>query len=181
MARGADQGDALEIELTPEPATGEEAPEQAETPTETPAERALRDSVRELRRKEQTLQQRVVELNRADAARELRTQWTERLTRVTAAIAEAVTAEQVYQAVVDQTAAALGATTAGLWIFREAENVARLCRAGGYDERKAAQRRDADLAGSRAGADRRRDSNRRAGLDLDARGAAVPVPRSGRR
>jgi signal transduction histidine kinase len=120
----------LEIEVTPEP--GEQAPE--ETATETPAERALRDTLRELRHKEQTLQQRVVELNRADAARELRTQWTERLTRVTAAIAEAVTAEQVYQAVVDQTAAALGATTAGLWLFREAENVARLCRSGGYDE-----------------------------------------------
>jgi len=116
--------------VTPEP--GEQAPE--ETATETPAERALRDTLRELRHKEQTLQQRVVELNRADAARELRTQWTERLTRVTAAIAEAVTAEQVYQAVVDQTAAALGATTAGLWLFREAENVARLCRSGGYDE-----------------------------------------------
>ena len=116
--------------MTPEP--GEQAPE--ETATETSAERALRDTLRELRHKEQTLQQRVVELNRADAARELRTQWTERLTRVTAAIAEAVTAEQVYQAVVDQTAAALGATTAGLWLFREAENVARLCRSGGYDE-----------------------------------------------
>ncbi|MFL5303623.1 MAG: GAF domain-containing protein [Polyangia bacterium] len=124
----------MEIELTPEPATGEQGPEEAETATETPAERALRDSVRELRRKEQTLRQRLAELNRADAARERRTQWTERLTRVTAAIAEAVTAEQVYQAVVDQTAAALGATSAGLWIFREAENVARLCRAGGCDE-----------------------------------------------
>ena len=119
--------------MTPEPAAGEEAPEQAKTATETPAERALRDSVRELRRKEQTLEQRVVELNRADAARELRTQWTERLTRVTAAIADAVTAEQVYQAVVDQTAAALGARSAGLWLFREAENVARLCRSGGWD------------------------------------------------
>ncbi|HVY38998.1 MAG TPA: GAF domain-containing sensor histidine kinase [Polyangia bacterium] len=124
----------MEIEVTPDPAEGEQAPE--ETARGTPAERALRDTLRELRHKEQTLQQRVVELNLADAARELRTQWTGRLTRVTAAIAEAVTAEQVYQAVVDQTAAALGATTAGLWLFREAENVARLCRSGGYDEGK---------------------------------------------
>ncbi|MES1158250.1 MAG: GAF domain-containing protein, partial [Haliangium ochraceum] len=129
----------MEIELTPEPATGEQRPDEADAnaPAVTPAERALRDSVRELRRKEQTLQQRVVELNLADAAREVRTQWTERLTRVTAAIAEAVADEQVYQAVVDETAAALGATTAGLWIFREAEKVARRCRSGGYDEREA--------------------------------------------
>ncbi len=118
--------------MTPEP--GEQAPE--ETATQTPAERALRDTLRELRHKEQTLQQRVVELDLADAARVLRTQWTERLTGVTAAIAEAVTAEQVYRAVVDQTSAALGATTAGLWLFHEAENVARLCRSDGYDEGK---------------------------------------------
>jgi signal transduction histidine kinase len=134
VAHGAIEGNGVEIELTPEPTRDEDARGQAEATAETPAERALRDSVRELRRKEQTLQQRVVELNRVDAARELRTQWTERLTRVTAAIAEAVAAEQVYQAVVDQTAAALSASSASLWLFRESENVARLCRSGKDDQ-----------------------------------------------
>lgn len=135
---------ALEIELTPEPGAeeqvrsdqgrGDPARQDQPPPAGSPVERALRDSVRELRRNEQTLQQRVVELNEADVAREERTQWTERLTRVTAAIAEAVTAEQVYQAVVDETRAAVGAATAGLWLVREAENVAWLCRSAGYSE-----------------------------------------------
>ncbi len=126
----------MQTELTPEPATGEDGGGDQTVPeaTETAAESALRASVRELRRKEQKLQQRVAELSRADAAREVRAQWTERLTRVTGAIAEAVAAEQVYQAVVDETAATLGATTAGLWLFREADNVAWLCRSGRYDK-----------------------------------------------
>jgi signal transduction histidine kinase len=72
-----------------------------------------------------------------ESARDLRAQWTDRLMRVTAAIAEAVTTEQVFQAVVGQTAAALGASSAGLWLVRDDEPVARLCHAGGYSEARA--------------------------------------------
>jgi len=68
---------------------------------------------------------------------DLRAQWSERLVRLTAAIAEAVTKEQVFQAVVGQTAAALGASSAGLWLVRDDEQVARLCHAGGYTEARA--------------------------------------------
>ncbi len=73
----------------------------------------------------------------AESPRDLRAQWSERLMRVTAAIAEAVTTEQVFQAVVGQTAAALGASSAGLWLVRDDEPVARLCHAGGYTEARA--------------------------------------------
>jgi len=69
-----------------------------------------------------------------ERARDLRAQWTERLMLVTGAIAEAVTTEQVFQAVVGQTAAALGAASAGLWLVRDDDEVARLCHAGGYSE-----------------------------------------------
>ncbi|HXJ18646.1 MAG TPA: GAF domain-containing sensor histidine kinase [Polyangia bacterium] len=69
---------------------------------------------------------RIVEIRPNETARDLRAQWAERLMRVTAAIAEAVTADQVFQAIVGQTAAALGAASAGLWLVREGEPVARL-------------------------------------------------------
>ena len=55
---------------------------------------------------------------------------TERLTRITAAMAEAIAAEEVYEAVVDQVGAALGASSAGLWVLDS--GVARLARCTGY-------------------------------------------------
>ena len=73
------------------------------------------------------LKQGVIDIRAPD----LRAQWAERLMRVTSAIAEAVTTDQVFQAVVDQTAAALGASSAGLWLVRDDEPVARLCHIGG--------------------------------------------------
>ncbi len=51
----------------------------------------------------------------------------ERLLKVTAAIANAVTAEQVYEAIVDQTREALAADSAGLWILGDDRHV-RLAR-----------------------------------------------------
>jgi signal transduction histidine kinase len=74
----------------------------------------------------------VVDMRLAADARDPRAPWTERLMRVTAAIAEAVTADQVFQAVVGQTSAALGAASAGLWLVREGEPIARLCHATGH-------------------------------------------------
>ncbi len=63
-----------------------------------------------------------VELHLADAARAL--EGTQRLTRVTAAIAEAVTPEQVQRAVIQEAAAALASTSAALWLI-DAEGAAR--------------------------------------------------------
>jgi signal transduction histidine kinase len=81
-------------------------------------EQALRGSVRELRRKEQELSAR------ADR--------TERLMKITAAIADAVTPEQVYTALVDEVGAALGASSAGLWLVDEEGREAHLVRSMGY-------------------------------------------------
>ncbi len=58
-------------------------------------------------------------LELSGGARERRAEWTERLTRATAGIAEAVTAEQVYRAILDQTASAMNAAAAGLWLAIE--------------------------------------------------------------
>lgn len=55
-----------------------------------------------------------------------------RLLRVTAAIADAITPDQVHEAVVDQVGAALGASNAALWVA--AGDRARLVRAGGYSD-----------------------------------------------
>lgn len=60
---------------------------------------------------------------------------TERLMRVTAAIAEAVTPERVYRALVEEAAESLGASSAGLWLRRDAEGVAYLARSAGYSEK----------------------------------------------
>jgi len=65
----------------------------------------------------------------ADAARK-----NERLLKVTAAIANAVTPEQVYEAIVDETRAALGATSAGLWVLGD-DGLVRLVREQGFPER----------------------------------------------
>src|SRR5262245_51679675 len=60
------------------------------------------------------------------------TQRTERLVRVTAAIADAVAPDEVLRAVVDQVGEAIGATTAGLWVVEEDRSRARLARSYGY-------------------------------------------------
>jgi signal transduction histidine kinase len=73
----------------------------------------------------------------ADAARALRAEWTEHLARATSAIAAAASAEQVHQAILEQLAATLGATSTGVWTIEDDEDVARLCRAAGYDRARA--------------------------------------------
>lgn len=69
---------------------------------------------------------RVELLHAAEARR------TERLMKVTAAIAEAVEPEQVLHAVVDRVAAALGATSVGLWLLSPDGARLRLARSVGY-------------------------------------------------
>jgi signal transduction histidine kinase len=52
--------------------------------------------------------------------------------QITAAIAGAVNAEQVYEAVVDRVAGALGASSAGLWMLHSDGRTAQLVRSLGY-------------------------------------------------
>jgi len=58
---------------------------------------------------------------------------TERLMKITSAMADAVTHEQVFEAVVDEVAAALESSTAALWLLRDGEApTAELVHASGY-------------------------------------------------
>lgn len=58
----------------------------------------------------------------------------ERLFKITAAIADAVSSEQVFEAVVDHVAAAVGSSSAALWLFDEGGKTATLARSLGYSE-----------------------------------------------
>ena len=58
----------------------------------------------------------------------------ERLVKITAAVAEAVTTDEVLTAVVDNVAAAVDASSAALWLVDEDGRSARLARAFGYEE-----------------------------------------------
>jgi PAS domain S-box-containing protein len=71
---------------------------------------------------------------RLEAERDANAERTERLMKITAAIAEAVTEEQVLDAIVDKTAAALGASTVGLWTTDRAGRDALLLRCFGYPD-----------------------------------------------
>jgi len=73
----------------------------------------------------------ISERKRAEKAREAAAQRTERLMKITAAIADAVAPEQVYDAIVDRTATALDASSAALWRVGDAQR-ATLLRAVGY-------------------------------------------------
>jgi signal transduction histidine kinase len=71
---------------------------------------------------------------RLEAARDADAERTERLIEITAAIAAAVTEDQVLDAIVDKTAAALGAATVGLWTTDPAGRNALLLRCFGYPD-----------------------------------------------
>lgn len=58
----------------------------------------------------------------------------ERLLRITAAIAEAITTAEVFEAAVDHVAATVGASSAGLWLLDEEGSSVRLARSLGYHE-----------------------------------------------
>jgi signal transduction histidine kinase len=59
---------------------------------------------------------------------------SEPLLRITAAIAEAVSSEQVFEAVVDHVAEVVEASSAALWLVDESAHVARLARVLGYSD-----------------------------------------------
>lgn len=58
----------------------------------------------------------------------------ERLLKITAAIAEAVTTTEVFEAAVDHVAATVGASSAGLWLLDDDGSSVRLARSLGYNE-----------------------------------------------
>jgi PAS domain S-box-containing protein len=68
----------------------------------------------------------VSERQRIEEARELASQRSARLMTITAAIADAITADQVYEAVVTQTALAVGARRAGLWLAEPPGSLGRI-------------------------------------------------------
>jgi PAS domain S-box-containing protein len=76
----------------------------------------------------------VTQRKRDEDSRRLATNRTERLTLITAAIADAVTAEQVFEAVVDQVALAANASSAALWMVDQEEAAVKLVHAVGYDD-----------------------------------------------
>ncbi|HMI92989.1 MAG TPA: GAF domain-containing protein, partial [Polyangiales bacterium] len=86
----------------------------------------------------------ISERKRSEHAREVAAQRAERLMKVTAAVADAVTPEQVYAAIVDRTATALEASSAGLWRISDPEH-ATLLRAVGYSEAQCRQIERLDL------------------------------------
>ena len=73
----------------------------------------------------------ISEEKRLEASRESALERSDRLMQITAAIADAVTREEVFEAVVDRAAIALGASIAGLWLLDEDRSV-RLARGFGY-------------------------------------------------
>jgi PAS domain S-box-containing protein len=81
-------------------------------------------------------------------AEEERARWAaraERLLHITAALADAVSAEQVLEAVVDRSAAALQASSAGLWLVDDEGRSATLARAYGVGPELAALHGQLDL------------------------------------
>lgn len=105
----------------------------------------------------------------------------ERLLKITASIAEAVTSRQVYETLVDQLAETLGGASIGLWIVEEGGHTAHLVRAIGLTEevRRADARLELDGATSRPVLDAIRDREaswpapREVYLPLIAHGVAI--------
>ncbi len=98
--------------------------------------RALAAEIRQRKLVEDTLRATVRELRGKEEVRAEATLRAERLMRITAAIADAVGAEHVFRAVVDEVAAALDASSAGLWLVSEDGQSATLVRAFGYQARQ---------------------------------------------
>lgn len=76
----------------------------------------------------------VTDRKRSEWAREASAEQTARLMRVTAAIADAVTEEEVCEAVIDRVGEAIGASSAGLWLLAGDGVSAHLVRSVGYND-----------------------------------------------
>jgi len=104
-----------------------EAP-PGERPSETPILRALVSEIAYRTQIERALRRSVSELREAEETARRNNEQARRIATITAAIAEAVTAQQVLEAVVDQVASALRASTAGLWTTADDGHTATPCR-----------------------------------------------------
>ena len=76
----------------------------------------------------------VTHQRRLESGREVASRRGERLLAITAAMARAVTPEEVHAAIVDQVAAALDASTAGLWLLAASGDSLQLLRQVGYSD-----------------------------------------------
>lgn len=101
---------------------------------ESESARAVAEELAHRSRMEGILRQSLRDLRRAGDALRAKQRDTERLMRVTAAIADAVTTEQVYEAIVDLAGAAVGASSSALWLREGDAPRARLVRAFGYSD-----------------------------------------------
>lgn len=72
---------------------------------------------------------RRLEVQRASAARR-----ADKLLKITAAVADAVTSLQVFEAIVDHVAEGIQASSVGLWLLDAKDNVVRLARGTGYSD-----------------------------------------------
>jgi hypothetical protein len=99
---------------------------------------SLENEVRQRRELEETLRKALADQECTEAAlrenRRANLERTERLLKISAAIADAVTEKEVLDAVVDQTAAALGASSIGLWTTDLEGRKALLLRCFGYPD-----------------------------------------------
>ncbi|MGE3543680.1 MAG: GAF domain-containing protein [Kofleriaceae bacterium] len=76
----------------------------------------------------------LAERDRLAAAAALATRRSERLLKITGAVADAVTSEQVFEAVVDHVAAAVEASSVALWLTDDRGQNATMARSVGYAE-----------------------------------------------
>jgi signal transduction histidine kinase len=88
--------------------------------------------IAERKQTEHRLREYIAGRTLVDEMREAQLRRSERLNHVTAAIANAVTTEQVFDAVVDQVGGMIGAQSAALWLIRGTRS--NLVRAQGYSE-----------------------------------------------
>ncbi len=97
-----------------------------------PSENLL-DEIEHRRRVENALRESLRDLRHAQNERDGAVERNERLTSITAAIAAAVTHEQVYQAVVEKVSDSLGASSVELWVVDDDQMRANLVKSVGYD------------------------------------------------
>jgi PAS domain S-box-containing protein len=88
--------------------------------------RCFTQDITERRRAEEALREH-------ERFREAASVRAQRLLTVTAAIADAVSSEQVFEALVDRLGETVGASSVGLWLLEDGSSTARLARTKGYE------------------------------------------------
>lgn len=92
-------------------------------------------AVEDLRAREEALRRREAALEeREQRFTDFADTRTRQLLRITSALSDAVTPEEVFEAIVDHVRVALDASSAGLWLVNEDRTWVHLARHGGYSE-----------------------------------------------